>query len=170
MQMGWPPQERTYQNVFQQPNSPSCPLAAPTPRGLCAALKPPASCPVSSVTTYAWRTAPLSSLQPWGSVQPALSAVLKQGSFLLCGSQKAQGSCPAPTTVRCGAPASLGFVSSAIKEAVAAQLPSAGWTQGHDIREGPQSHTALCPSEVLVSWIWIRFDSPSVWPSAWSWQ
>ena len=34
---------------------------------------------------------PLPQPQSQGSVQPALSAVLKQGSFLLCGSQKDPG-------------------------------------------------------------------------------
>ena len=80
---------------------------------------PQASCqlPCFLCDNLCWRIAPLLQPRPRGSVQPALSAVLKQGSFLLCGSQ-GSGSCPAPTTVSCGAPASLGFVSSAIKEAV----------------------------------------------------
>ena len=53
---------------------------------------PQASCqlPCFLCDNLGWRIAPLPQPQSQGSVQPALSAVLKQGSFLLCGSQKAQ--------------------------------------------------------------------------------
>ena len=115
--MGWPPQERTYQNVLQQPNSPSCPLAAATQGS---SVLPPSLLPAALFPLWQPWLEDCSSAPASAPGQRAASTLScsKAGLLLTVWESEGSGSCPLPTTVSCGAPACLGFVSLAIKEAV----------------------------------------------------
>ena len=127
--------------------------------------KPPASCPVSSVTTFVGGLLLCSSLSPRAA---RILSCFKAGVLLTVWESEGSGSCPSPTTSELWSPCLSGLC----------QLSSKGGSDAHLLLDGYKAVMYVeevkapqhCAPQRCESWVWIRFGSPSVWPSAWSWQ